>query len=48
VILISFCCEECGNKNSEIQFAGKLAPEGIKIVFTGTTSKDLGRDIVKS
>jgi hypothetical protein len=27
---------------------GKLAPEGIKIVFTGTTSKDLGRDIVKS
>jgi len=48
VILISFYCENCGNKNSEIQFGGKLAPEGVKIVFTGTNAKDLGRDIVKS
>lgn len=48
VILISFCCDNCGNKNSEIQFGGKLAPEGVKIVFTGTNAKDLGRDIVKS
>lgn len=48
VILISFCCDNCGNKNSEIQFGGKLAPEGVKIVFSGTNAKDLGRDIVKS
>lgn len=48
VILISFYCENCGEKNSEIQFGGKLAPEGVKIVFTATTAKDVRRDIVKS
>lgn len=48
IIVISFLCEECGFKNSEIQFGGKLGPQGVKIVFTATTVKDLNRELIKS
>ena len=30
IIISAFSCEECGHKNSEIQFAGKLEDYGVK------------------
>ena len=33
VILVSFCCDECGERNNEVQFAGKLADFGVDIMF---------------
>lgn len=45
---MSFCCEECGYKNNEVQSGGKLADVGTKITFTLIKSEDLSRDVVKS
>lgn len=32
IIIISFECEHCGERNNEVQFGGKLADQGV--VFT--------------
>ena len=48
IILSSFLCEHCGNKNTEVQFAGKLAKQGVKYVYTITDPAHLNRSIVKS
>ena len=48
IILSSFYCEHCGYKNSEVQFSGKLGPQGIKYEYTITDEASLNRSIVKT
>ena len=48
IILSSFYCEHCSEKNVEIQFGGKLAPQGVKYEFKCTDPSHLNRSIVKS
>jgi zinc finger protein len=48
IILSSFLCEHCGNKNSEVQFGGKLEKKGVKYTQTVTEPGMLNRSAVKS
>lgn len=48
VILMSFECEHCGFKNSEVQFGGKVQEQGAKIELNVTDSEDLNRQLIKS
>lgn len=48
MLIGSFSCHECGNKNNEVQFVGELPSRGISIRFKVTELADLGREIVKS
>ena len=48
IILSSFSCEHCGNKNTEVQFGGKLEPMGVKYTQTVTEEAMLNRSCVKS
>jgi zinc finger protein len=48
IILSSFSCEHCGNRNTEVQFSGKLSDTGVKYSFTVTDEKGLNRSVVKS
>lgn len=43
VILSSFSCEHCGCKNTEVQFGGKLAKQGVKFTYTATEPDSLNR-----
>ena len=48
IILSSFSCEECGNKNTEVQFGGKLGDTGVKYVLKVVDEDGMNRSIVKS
>ena len=48
IILSSFSCEECGNKNTECQFGGKLGDTGVKYVLNVVDDDGLNRSVVKS
>lgn len=48
VIIMSFCCENCGYQNNEIQPGGEMAPKGIRIQVRIDKLKDLNRRVVKS
>lgn len=48
VILMSFECDHCGFKNSEVQFGGKVQEQAAKIELNVTDSEDLNRQIIKS
>jgi len=48
IILSSFYCEHCHDKNTEVQFGGKLAGQGVKYTFNLTDASHLNRSIVKS
>ena len=48
IILSSFSCEHCGNKNTEVQFGGKLEKQGIHFRFKCTEETSLNRSCVKS
>lgn len=48
VILMSFECEHCCFKNSEVQFGGKVQEQGAKITLTVTDREDLNRQIIKA
>ncbi|XP_065055965.1 zinc finger protein ZPR1-like [Rhopilema esculentum] len=47
IILISFECPHCGNKNNEIQSAGPIQDKGSRITTKITGLKDLNRQVVK-
>ncbi|XP_031573662.1 zinc finger protein ZPR1-like isoform X2 [Actinia tenebrosa] len=47
IILSSFHCEHCGEKNSEIQSGSSIQDKGCKISLKITTKKDLDRQVVK-
>jgi len=48
VIVVAFECEHCGYKNNELQPAGQLKDQGIKITLNLIKAEDLNRDVVKS
>ncbi|KAI9923081.1 hypothetical protein PsorP6_000250 [Peronosclerospora sorghi] len=48
VILMSFECEHCGFKNSEVQFGGKVQEQGTRIELELTEKKDLNRQLIKA
>ena len=47
IIVISFNCEVCGFKNSEIQNRGQLEEYGIKLILKVTKKEDLQRQVVR-
>lgn len=48
IILSSFYCDNCGFKNTEVQFGGKLEDNGVKYVFKVTDATAINRSVVKS
>ena len=48
IILSSFSCEECGNRNNEVQFGGKLGDYASKYTLVVSDMDALNRSIVKS
>lgn len=55
---MSFYCEHCGNRNSEVQFGGKIKEQAVVCTLTLNEAKvlflpyrfgqDLNREIIKS
>ncbi|UZJ51511.1 hypothetical protein CBS101457_000831 [Exobasidium rhododendri] len=48
VIVVSFFCPHCGNRNNEIQSAGEIQPKGCIYTVHVTNVEDLNRQVVKS
>ena len=48
VIVVSFFCPHCGNRNNEIQSAGQIQPKGCLYTVHVTNPADLNRQVVKS
>ena len=48
IILISFYCENCGLKNNEVQFGGKLNEHSIIYYLKCLKMDDFKRDVIKS
>ena len=48
IVVMSFSCPHCGYKNTNIEDAEELAPQGIHFVLSVKTSKDMDRRIIKS
>jgi zinc finger protein len=48
VIVVSFFCSHCGNRNNEIQSAGQIQPKGCIYTIHVTSVADLNRQVVKS
>ncbi|PWN44673.1 putative ZPR1-protein binds to translation elongation factor eEF-1 [Ceraceosorus guamensis] len=48
VIISSFSCDHCGNRNNEIQSAGQIQDKGVLYTVHCTYAKDLDRQVVKS
>jgi len=48
LILSAFCCEHCGEKNSEVTFAGKLEDYGVKYEVNVINQVAFNRKVVKS
>ncbi|PNS14738.1 hypothetical protein CAC42_1760 [Sphaceloma murrayae] len=47
IVIMSFACEACGFKNSEIQSAGEIQERGAKYIFKVENEADLQRQVVK-
>ncbi|KAF4556478.1 putative zinc finger protein ZPR1 [Elsinoe fawcettii] len=47
IVIMSFACESCGFKNSEIQSAGEIQERGAKYVLKVETESELQRQVVK-
>ena len=48
IILSSFYCDNCGFKNTEVQFGGKIENFGIKFNLNVLNSLQMNRQVVKS
>ncbi|EPQ27952.1 uncharacterized protein PFL1_04279 [Pseudozyma flocculosa PF-1] len=48
VIVVSFHCDHCGNRNNEIQSAGQIQEKGCLYTVHITNPADLNRQVVKS
>lgn len=48
VIVMSFSCPHCGNRNSEVQSAGEIQPKGCIYTIHITNKKDMNRQVIKS
>ena len=48
VMISAFACEECGFKNSEVSFSGRLAPNGVRFTLNVVNNIAFNRTVVKS
>lgn len=48
MVLISFVCEFCGYKNSEIKTGGEVSSKGLRMTLKVENSEDLNWDFFKS
>lgn len=48
IIISAFNCEHCGNRNTEVQFGGKLADFAVEFTLDAQKPEDLNRSVVKS
>lgn len=48
VLVASFSCDHCGERNNEIQSAGQIQEKGCIYTVHITTPEDLNRQVVKS
>ena len=48
IIIMSFKCQHCGYKDTEVKIGGEIAPHAKKITVLCNKSEDLDRDIFKS
>ncbi|XP_026746095.1 zinc finger protein ZPR1-like [Trichoplusia ni] len=48
VVIMSFCCADCGYQNNEIQPGGAINPKGTIWTLRVQTEDDLNRQVVKS
>ncbi len=48
LVIASFECEECGERNNEVTFGGEIQLQGCMYELKVTTSKDLDRQLIKS
>ena len=48
LIIASFCCEHCGERNNEVTFGGEIQPQGSICTLNVCCAKDLDRQIIKS
>ena len=48
LIIASFCCEFCGERNNEVSFGGEIQAQGCVYDLLVTTQRDLDRQIIKS
>jgi zinc finger protein len=48
VLLSSFACPHCGERNTEVQFGGETQPKGCRMAVTCSSREDLDRQVVKS
>jgi zinc finger protein len=48
LVLASFFCEECGERNNEVSFGGQIQATGCRYNLKVTSEADMNRQIVKS
>lgn len=48
LVIASFACEECGERNNEVTFGGEIQVQGSVYELKVTRAKDLDRQIIKS
>ena len=48
IIIMAFCCEHCGYRNTDIKHGGGMSDKATKITFHVNSEKDLNRDLFKS
>ena len=48
LIIASFCCDACGERNNEVTFGGEIQPQGSIFTLKVTDPKDLDRQLIKS
>lgn len=48
VVIVSFACENCGERNNEVSFGGEIQLQGSKQTLVVKTASDLDRQLVKS
>ena len=48
IIIMAFCCDFCGYRNSEIKEGGGIGEKAKRITLRVENSEDLNRDVFKS
>ena len=48
LIIASFLCPECGERNNDVTFGGEIQPQGVVYTLTITNKDDLDRQIIKA
>ena len=48
IVVMSFTCDACGFRNSEVSFGGEIQQEGVTCTLNVADSEDLNRECIKS